>query len=128
MWYCAHALHYFEYEDGKQDDYLVQENIYLIQAASPDEAMAKGELQGKTVETHLDGSGLRLNDRPARLRFVTIRKVVECQDLDEQTEILTEGGIELSYSEYIISSKDEFEKMIHGKTATVDYLGGEDER
>lgn len=127
MWYCAHVLHYFQYDDEKQDSFLVQENIYLVQATSPDEAMVKGELQGKKVEQYLEGSGLCLNDRPASLRFASVRKVVECQDLDGQVEIPTDEEIELTYSEYIVSSKEEFEKLIHGRTATVDYVGGEDE-
>lgn len=126
MWYCAHALHYFEYKDGKQDEYFVWEHMYLIQARTPEEALSKGEVRGKKDEVYSDDEDLRLNERKVRLRFITVRKVVECQDLDEDSETPIDGT-ELSYSEYSVSSKKDFEKLIHGKTANVDYIGREGE-
>jgi hypothetical protein len=124
MWYCVHALFYFEYRDGNQDDYLVWENMYLIQATSPDEAKAKGEFQAMKTEKESEDDSLKLNERPARFKFAAIRKVVECQDLDEQTGRPTDGT-EISYSEFMVSNKEDFSKLICASTATVDYIGSQ---
>lgn len=41
MWYCAHAIFYFEFKYEEQDSYLVHENVYLIQAVDESSAMGK---------------------------------------------------------------------------------------
>lgn len=126
MWYCVHALHYFKYIDGTQTEFLVWEHMYLINAASTSEAKRKGELRAKEDEGD-SGASLMLNNRPARLEFITVRKVVQCQDLDEQLRMPTDGT-ELSYSEYLVSNQDDFEKLTNAETATVSYLGNDDDR
>lgn len=121
MWYCVHAVHFFEYQDGPQSDWLVWEHMYLIEAACPDEAKRKGEsraLQDQTPEA----SRTTVDGKPARLRFTTIRKVVECQDLDPESGLPTDGT-ELSYSEYAVLTREDFVSLTSGKSATVVYLG-----
>jgi hypothetical protein len=120
MWYCVHALLYFTYEDGNQQEYLVWENLYLIEADSPDEAKERGERFGRANESSPE-AGLTLNGRPARRRFASIRKVVECVDLDTESGMPT-NGTEVSYSEFVVSSV-EFTKLIDAETAEVTYLG-----
>jgi hypothetical protein len=120
-WYSVHALHYFEYIDGEQNDHLVWEHVYLIRADSFDQARQRGELRARQDETDSAGS-LTLNERPARLRFAAIRKAVECQDLDIQSGLPTDGT-ELSYSEFNVSSQAEFAKLTAGESASVSYLG-----
>jgi hypothetical protein len=125
MWYAVHALHYFEYKEGEQSDYLVWEHVYLIRAESFDKARERGELRAKQDETDSAGS-LTVNDRLARLRFAAIRKVVECQDLDLRSGQPTDGT-ELSYSEFKASNSAEFAKLTTGESAAVLYLGKEAE-
>src|SRR5262245_56427996 len=124
MWYCVHALHYFECQSGSQDSYLVWEHMYLIKANSPDDAKSKGELRAQRDEPHTDTRTM-LNDRPAQLRFACIRKVVECQDLHILSSMPVDGT-ELSYSEYSVSP-GEFSNLIEARSAAVVYLG-EDRR
>jgi hypothetical protein len=120
MWYCVHALHVFEYLDGKQDDYLIWEHLYLIQASSPKDANRKGNARAHQDESRPD-QGLMRNDRPARLRFAKIYKVVDCQDLDANNN--PTDGTELSYSEYLLSNEAEFEKLLANEPAKLEYLG-----
>jgi hypothetical protein len=119
-WYSVHALHFLEYKQGEQYDYLVWEHIYLIQAASFKHAEQKGKRRAQQDEGDSGGT-LTLDNRPVRLRFAGIRAVVECQDLDlESGEPI--AGTELSYSEFRVSSH-EFAKLVAGESALVLYLG-----
>jgi hypothetical protein len=106
---------------GEQNDYLVWEHIYLIRAESPDHARDRGVLRAEQDETDSQGT-LIVNDRPARLRFLGIRKVVECQDLDPQSGLPVDGT-ELSYSEFQVPNSMELTKLMTGESATVVYLG-----
>ena len=119
MWYCVHAILYFEYKDGNQGDYVVWEHLYLIKADNPQEAGDKGKIRAKQDEGDSSG-GLTVNERPARLKYAGIRKIVDCQDLDMHTMLPTDGT-ELSYSELIVESPDEFEKLISGDPAAIIY-------
>lgn len=122
-WYAVHALHFFQYKNGRQDDYLVWEHVYLIHAESFHDARQRGEQRAKHDEGD-SKSTLTLNDRPARLVFARIRKVVECQDLDLESGQPIDGT-ELSYSEFT-TSPEEFAKLSSGKSAVVVYHGGDE--
>jgi hypothetical protein len=128
MWYCAHALHYFEYRDQppqSQEEYYIWEHLYLIQADSADSAWIRAE-QRALDDQQLEDESLRLNGRPANLRFASVQKIIECQGLDE-TSGMPIDGTELSYSKYLVSSKEEFQKWISDKSAQVLYVGEKDE-
>jgi hypothetical protein len=120
MWYCVHAIHYFEYTIPVQSDYLVWEHLYLIKAESREEARDKGEFRARQDES-APGEMSKVNNRSARLRFITIRKVVDCEDLDLDSNYPTDGT-ELSYSEFIPLNQEEFNKLAHGHAAIVKYL------
>jgi Domain of unknown function (DUF4288) len=119
MWYCIHAILYFEYLDGNQSDYTVWEHIYLVTAPDPRTAYDKGELRAKR-DAPISYDGFSIDDRPAQLKFAKIRKVVECQDLNIQNG-QPEDGTELSYSEFLISDSTEFENLLANRPATVVY-------
>lgn len=121
MWYSVHAFLYFKYKDGVQDDYFGWENIYLIEAQSPDEAREKGIARAKEDEGDCAGS-LTSNGRPASLTFAGLVKFVECADLDLETGRPVDGT-ELSYSSVSLPSRREFESFVSGRTATVIYHG-----
>jgi hypothetical protein len=117
MWYCAHAIHFFEYEDGNQSDYHVWEHLYLIEAATPSDAHLAGISRARQDET---AEGHSINERPARLKFAGIRKVVECLDLDSTLDRPTHGT-ELSYSGFVVSELGEFNHLLKGAPARVVY-------
>jgi hypothetical protein len=117
MWYCVHALLYFRYKDGKQDEFPAWENLYLIKAPSVETARLEGERRAKQDETDSDGT-LSYNERPATLTFAGILRVVECEDLDMNSG-LPISGTELSYNELTIPDKIEFDKLVRGESANV---------
>ena len=121
MWYSVHAFLYFQFKDGSQDEYFGHENIYLIEAESPEEAQTKGKKRAKQDEGDDDGS-LTLNDRPATRTLGGILKVVECTDLDLDTDKPVDGT-ELTYSDLILPNKHEFDKFVSGRSSTLVYLG-----
>jgi hypothetical protein len=125
VYYACHAFLYFQYKDGNQTDFFGHENIYLIKAESPDEALAKGRIRAQQDEGDDDGS-LRCNGRPARYTLASILKVVECIDLDLETDKPVHGT-ELSYSDFTVVNRSEFEKLIAGQSATVIYHGASDD-
>jgi hypothetical protein len=118
MWYCAHAILFFEYEFPPQDHYVVWEHLYLIEATTPAEAHTKAEARARQDESG-PAEGLRVNDRPARLRVAGIRKVVECRDLTPDGQ--PGDGTELSYSELFVSTPTEFHNLVAGDPADVSY-------
>ena len=67
-WYSASAIFYFEYKDGKQDDYLVWENVYLLEASSVDEARSKANqlkrsgIEGAFVVAYRDGKRITIEE------------------------------------------------------------------
>ena len=121
MWYACHAFFYFQYKEGEQTEFSGWENIYLIEAESFDQALVKGKTRALEDEGDSDGS-LTCNDRPARLTLAAILKVVECIDLDLETDKPIHGT-ELSYSDVTVSNRDEFEKLIAGRSAVLTYHG-----
>jgi len=117
MWYCAHAVLFLQEREGEQKEFVVWEHLYLIEATSPQEAFAKATIRAKQDESN--DPSFTLNDRPVDLRFGCIRKVVECQDFDEQGR--PTDGTELSYTELIVESPQEFTKLVGGESAQVIY-------
>ena len=51
MWYCVHALHFFELKQEPQSEFTLWEHMYLIKAGSADEARDKGARRAKQDET-----------------------------------------------------------------------------
>jgi hypothetical protein len=121
MWFAVHAFHYFQYKDGIQDEYSGWENIYLIEAENVAEARMKGLFRAKADEGDSEGT-LTVNGRPATVVLGGILKLVDCIDLDLVTDKPV-NGTEVSYTDLTLPSKEEFEKFVSGKTATVVYQG-----
>ena len=69
MWYCAHAIFYFEFKYEEQDSYLVHENVYLIQAIDESSAMEKAIEIAKENEDLSEDNHLELNEKPVRYLF-----------------------------------------------------------
>ena len=65
MWFAAHVIMYFRFTDGNQDRFPVWENVFLVQAPSPEEAHARAVRMGQGEEGDSGGS-LRYDGRPAR--------------------------------------------------------------
>ena len=121
MWYSVHAIYYFEDKENpeQQNEFVIWENIFLIHADSAEDAGRKGESRAQQ-DTLGSEDPITLNAKFVDFRFAGIRKIVECQDLDIQSGLPVDGT-ELSYSEFVIESKEEFEKLVDGEPAEVIY-------
>ena len=116
-WYSASAIFLFEYKEGEQDTYDILENVYLIEANSPEEACLKADVYAKRDEGDDDGS-LMLNERPARLVYHGIRKLINVVNLNTLDDSPTDGA-EVTFSKYRLKSKDELYKWINSEALTV---------
>jgi hypothetical protein len=114
MWYCVHAILFLEQKEGEQHHYVAWEHLYLVEASNPDQAKEKGVIRAQQDESD---SGTMLDDRPVRLKYATIRKVVECQDRGQPPS----DGSEISYTEYLVENPDEFKRLIQAEPAQVIY-------
>ena len=123
LWFAAHAVHVFELVSGRQTTFKVLEDVLMIRARNAKSALAAALRQVKR-ETVVDET-LTLGNRPARQRFLGIRKVVECAaDLSDRTSHGGEvremkSGVEATYQFYRIKGRDELKRLMQGKDVEV---------
>lgn len=102
-WYLSYEVLYFEYEDSKlQEDYVVWENLILIEADSPEKAYRKAVEHGKLSEGEL-----RINEKKGFCKFKGLKKLIPIYE-----EI--EDGCEIEWREYE-ASKKELNKLVGSK-------------
>jgi hypothetical protein len=116
IWYAAHIIMFAEFKDGVQDKYPVMENVVLIHAKTEEEAFAKAEAIGKEDEGDSDGT-FKWEERPARLVFGGIRKLIECVDEEQQPA----DGTEVTYSFIEVANKESLDKIVRGDPVQVLY-------
>ena len=121
-WYAAHAILYFQLKDGSQDQFQVYENIFLVQAATPDEAFEKARVMAHREEGDSRGS-LRVGGRPATMVFGGIRKLISvCHERpgDELGD-----GDEITYSELVVPDRVALDRLVNDEDVQVLYIGKE---
>lgn len=121
MWYCAHAIFYFEFKYEEQDSYLVHENVYLIQAVDEFSAMGKAIEIAKENEDLSEDDHLELNEKPARYLFAGIRKLITVSNYDKENEDIIESGVEATYSELEVDNLNQVRKLSEGSFVEVLY-------
>lgn len=115
-WYAASVLIYTKFKDEKQDMFPIWENIILISANTPEEALEKAKQ--RALQDQGDSSGtLECNGRPATWVFAGIRKLIECEDLEKRPD----DGTEITYNKLIIKKQKDFDKFLKGEPVTVYY-------
>lgn len=115
-WYAASVVMYTKFKDGVQDKYPIWENVLLIEAASPDEALERAAKRGKQDEGDSSGTYFYEN-RPATWVLAGIRKVIECADADERPG----NGTEITYSQMEVDTEEALSKLANGEPVTVRY-------
>jgi hypothetical protein len=116
-WYAAHVVMAHYLKSGPQRSFLVFENIFLLNARSWKEASAKAERLGREeaeVVGDCDGS-LRVDGKPAVLRFAGVRQVVECDPPNERPA----DGDEVSYNELRFASARDVDKFANGRAVSM---------
>jgi hypothetical protein len=113
MWYAAHVIMAYRYCEGEQDKFPVQENVFLIEANSSHEAHRIAVKIGEEEGRYAKPSAV-YNEVPVRLTFEGVRKVVECLPADR-----IGTGTELTYTEFLVDSKESLKKLVSGGDVTV---------
>jgi hypothetical protein len=113
-WYSAHIVMSVEFKDANQERFPVWENIILIQAKTEDEALEKAVAYGRSEEGD-DGGSFRWQKQPARWAFAGVRKLTECQNVDDRPD----DGTEVSYNEFELDSREAVKELAAGKPVQV---------
>lgn len=119
MWYCAHGIFYFECDS--QDSFLVHENVYLINAVSDEEALARAEKIAANDEDLSEDGHLELNGMKARYRFAGIRKLIEVETDAETTKGHLHSDIEVTYSVLEVDTLSEVQELAKGEMTNTLY-------
>jgi hypothetical protein len=115
-WYAAHAIMYVKFADGNQDRYPIWENIILIEANSDEQALDLAEKRAKEDESETEDD-FTWEERPAFLVFAGIRKIISCNNPENQPT----HGTEISYSQIEVNTEEELSKLAKGETVIVKY-------
>lgn len=125
-WYAASVIMSARFLDGNQDKYPIYENVILIEASNEEEALVK--IKARAREDEIDSSGnLTWCGRAATMVYAGIRKLITCQP---SATALAEGasantrptdGTEITYSQMVVSTSDDFDKLLRGDPVTVLY-------
>ncbi len=118
MWYCAHAIFY--YESPGQDAFLVHENVYLISADNHEHALANAIALASGYEdltARLEGA----DGRPCLYRFAGIRKLVSVATDQDPADGRLHSGVEVTYSVMAVDTLDQVERLARGDGVEVLY-------
>jgi hypothetical protein len=115
-WFAAHSIMSVEFIDGNQNKYPIWENIILIEATTDEEALEKAKIRSREDESELDDN-FTWEDRPALLVFSGIRKLISFSNSEEQPS----HGVEISYSQMEVTTKDELFRLVKGESVIVTY-------
>ena len=118
QWYAAHIVILLEPLEKIEQPITAWEDIVLFSASSRQDAHQRATEYGKAKEAIDDG--LMVYGRPARYRFLGVRKVVDCVDNDRQPE----DGTEVSYLELEFSSARVAEQYVVDEKLPLDPGGG----
>lgn len=121
MWYCAHAIFYYQYEG--QDSFVVHENVYLIGAEDEERAMFKAKSIAIEYQQIGEDSSLEYDGKRAEYKFSGIRKLISVQvDSDVADSSAICSGVELTYSVMEVGSILDVERITHGESVLVNYI------
>ena len=128
-WYTASIIQSIKYKGNiKQETYPVYENLVLIEAISPEEALMKAEKHAEEV-SKIDDQ-LQLNGKQDYMCFEGVRKLIEVMEplcTDDELEVKElRTGVELSYSYMEVETIDALEKLSKGKRVSVTYIDSDE--
>jgi hypothetical protein len=124
-WYAAHILMAVKRVDGRQRAFPVYENIVLLRARDGQEALREAEALAHR-EYEGDDS-VTLGGQRARVVFLSVRRVVECQDSTERSiryphrDLAPGHGTEVTYSLYRVSGRQNLSKLARGEAVDIIY-------
>jgi len=118
MWYCAHAIFYYECEG--QDSILVHENVYLVSADSEEQALDNAKALASEYED-LGGRLMGEDGRSSLYRFAGIRKLISVETDENTAEGRLHSGVEVTYSVMAVDTLDQVRRLARGDGVEVLY-------
>lgn len=123
VWFAAHAVYCFEQLRGRQRTFTVMENVLMVRGRSAKEALAAATPVARREE--LNDPTLTIDDRPGRLRFLGIRKVVSCaaqagdaSSRDGRVRVMR-AGVEATFLTYRVAGRAALKRLLQGKELDV---------
>ena len=122
-WYAASIVMAIRPKSGYLPGGIsVHENVVLFEAGSPEAAAGKATQYAKAEQGAHDD--LMVNDEPAEMLFVGIRKLVNISNphpasLDDDPP---RERTEVTYSEFELKDETELKKLVAGQDVTVTYV------
>jgi hypothetical protein len=110
---------YLKVKEGPQNDYLVWENILLVEAPSAPEAEARAQILAWADEGDSCGT-LTYGDRPATWVFAGLRKLISVSHRGIEEDLTS--GDEITYSEYRVRDLTAVQKLVAGEAVEVEYV------
>jgi len=120
QWYGAHLIKYLKYKDNIQNGYVIYENIVLVSAETPGEALLEAEKYGKSEEVD---TTIGPNDRPAEWIFAGVRYVMPCSNVNELSETSLVHGTKITSRFLQVESEADIEKLVEEEEVKVKLLG-----
>jgi hypothetical protein len=111
-WFAAHVVMYNQLTGGPQDPYRGYENVYLVEADTPEQAIERGAALGREDETDCSGT-LTVDGRPARQTFAGVRKVVSVLHAPGSEQVA--AGDEITYSEFEVADAEHLRRFAAGE-------------
>ncbi len=118
-YYATHIIMYIKFKDREQDIFPIYEDVILVEADDVEKAEEIAIKHGKDSEGDSNNS-LKWEGYPSTFIFGGIRKIIEC-NFDQNLESLKEG-IEVTYSQMELKSKENLDKLINGEEVNIKYL------
>lgn len=118
-WYAAHTIMAFVLKGQEQEEFSVWENIYLIEAETPNKACEKAEEYARVFEGDSDGT-LTVNDKPATLQYQGIRKLITISNINDESDVPGDGA-EISYSSFVVKNREELNNLVSGEPVNILY-------
>ena len=116
-WFAAHAVMYLKLKDEPQDNFLVWENVLLVQADTPDQAEERAVARAREDEGDSNGT-LTYGDKPATWVFAGLRKVLSVAHRADSLR----SGDEVTYSEFLLQDLASIQKFARGDDLEVRYV------
>jgi proteasome lid subunit RPN8/RPN11 len=121
-WYAAHVIVSIRPVEPDNREICVYENVILVSARSYDAARVKALKYAKA--SIVEDETLRINEKPAEMSFVGIRKIIEVSNPWplSQSEDRPRDGTEITYSEFTLRGERALFELAKGDEVHVRYL------
>ena len=121
-WYSAHLIFFYKKKSGNHDSYLLNENIYLINAENIEKAEDIANTIGTENQDFNEDGHLELNEEKVMYLYAGTRKIISVETQPENDEFFASKiGVEVSYSEFEVDSIEQVFSLAKGEMVDILY-------